>query len=145
MTFIFKQPKTSPGLLLWQLTNAWQRKQRQALSKLHLTHPQFVVLACLLWLTTNSKEEITQNQISTIASLDKMMVSDLVKTLIQKKLILRASHKTDSRAYCLNLTQKGRTLIEKALPIVEGIDIEFFSKNTVNLIQFHNILKKLLK
>ena len=85
MKFIFKQPEASPGLLLWQLTNAWQRKQRQALSKLHLTHPQFVVLACLLWLTTNSKEEITQNQIATIASLDKMMVSDLVKTLIQKK------------------------------------------------------------
>ena len=59
-------------------------------------------------------------------------------------MISRASHKTDSRAYCLNLTQKGRALIEKALPIVEGIDIEFFSKETTSLVKFHRLLKKML-
>ncbi len=45
MNFEFKHPDQSPGFLLWQLTNQWQRLQRSALAKLNLTHGQFVV-AC---------------------------------------------------------------------------------------------------
>ncbi len=144
MSFSYKRHEDSPGFLLWQLTNEWQRKQRQALSKLGLTHPQFVVLACLLWLSTHSDESVTQNQIATFANIDKMMVSDLVKTLVQKKLLIRSSHSVDGRAYDLSLTPAGRKLILKAVPIVEGIDGEFFCKKTTNLVRLHSLLKKLL-
>lgn len=144
MSFSYKRPEDSPGFLLWQLTNEWQRKQRQALTKLGLTHAQFVVLACLLWLSMHSTEPVTQNKIATLTNIDKMMVSDLVKTLLRKKLLIRSPHKIDSRAYELSLTPIGHKLIIKAVPVVENIDEEFFCKETSNLVQLHKILKKLL-
>lgn len=52
MNFAFKHPDDSPGFLLWQLTNQWQREQRKALNKIGLTHGQFVVLANVLWLSS---------------------------------------------------------------------------------------------
>lgn len=144
MSFSYKRHEDSPGFLLWQLTNEWQRKQRQALAKLGLTHAQFVVLACLLWLSTHTTDPITQNQIATFANIDKMMVSDLIKILIRKKLLIRSSHNTDNRAYDLSLTPSGRKLILKAVPVVEKIDAEFFCKETHSLVQLHKVLKKLL-
>lgn len=63
-----------------------------------------------------------------------MMMSDLVATLIQKKLLRRSPHKNDCRAYSLALTAKGRDLVLKAIPIVEGIDAEFFNKETPGLV-----------
>jgi DNA-binding MarR family transcriptional regulator len=144
MGFSFKKPEDSPGFLLWQLTNEWQRKQRRALTKLGLTHAQFVVLACLLWLSKHSTGPVTQNQISTLANIDKMMVSDLVNTLIRKKLLIRSPHGSDNRAYDLSLTATGCKLIVKAIPLVENIDAEFFTKETRNLVQLHNILKQRL-
>lgn len=132
MNFSFKRPEDSPGFLLWQLTNQWQRLQRQALAKFKLTHAQFVVLAGTLWLGSKpNKEHITQSEVAEFTKIDKMMMSDLVATLIHKKLLRRSPHKNDGRAYSLALTTKGRELVLKAVRIVEEIDAEFFSKETV--------------
>jgi hypothetical protein len=49
-----------------------------------------------------------------------------------------------SRAYDLTLTAPGRKLILKAIPVVESIDADFFSKKTLNLVQLHKVLKQRL-
>lgn len=144
MNFSFKRPEDSPGFLLWQLTNQWQRQQRQALAKLGLTHAQFVVLAGLLWLSSLPDNTVTQKQISELTKIDKMSMSDLVTTLLQKKMLTRKSHNQDKRAYSLVLTDKGRRSVLKAIPVVEGIDAEFFSKETPNLVQLIHNLKHLI-
>lgn len=144
MNFSFKRAEDSPGFLLWQLTNEWQRKQRKALAKVGLTHAQFVVLANVLWLTTHSEAPITQQDIAEHAHIDKMMLSDLVMTLCKKKLLHRTKHKDDKRAYALTLTDKGHKLALKAIPIVEGIDAKFFNAETKNLKYFLQILNKIL-
>ena len=143
MTFAFKKPEDSPGFLLWQLTNQWQRQQRNALAKLHLTHAQFVVLAAVLWLSDNTQEVIMQKHVAEMTHIDKMSMSDLVAILINKKMLKRLPHKEDKRAHSLTLTEKGRCLALKAVPIVESIDAVFFSKNTKNLVQLMKILKNL--
>ncbi len=43
-------PAGSPGFLLWHVTLQWQRAIATALQLLHLTHVQFVLLACTWWL-----------------------------------------------------------------------------------------------
>ena len=43
--FGFESPDDSPGFLLWQVTNLWQRRIRAALEPLGLTHVQFVFVA----------------------------------------------------------------------------------------------------
>ena len=144
MTFQFKTPEESPGFLLWQLTNHWQRLQRQALAKLGITHAQFVVLATMLWLSTTGKNEISQKTISELTNIDKMSMSDLVVLLSRKKLVKREKSKIDGRAFSLSLTDKGKKITLKAVPIVEKIDMDFFNHKTHNLAQFHDILKKLI-
>lgn len=144
MNFSFKKPEDSPGFLLWQLTNQWQRQQRQALAKLGLTHAQFVVLAGVLWLSSLPDNVVTQSQVSDLSKIDKMSMSDLTTTLLQKKLLKRRSHTKDKRAYSLVLTEKGKRSVLKAIPVVEGIDVEFFSKETPNLVQLVYSLKHLI-
>lgn len=144
MNFSFKKPEDSPGFLLWQLTNQWQRQQRQALAKLGLTHPQFVVLAGVLWLSSLPDNTVTQKQVSDLSKIDKMSMSDLVATLLQKKLLKRTSHNKDKRAYSLILTEKGRRIVLKAVPVVEEIDAEFFTQETPNLVQLIRNLKHLI-
>jgi len=144
MTFHFKTPEESPGFLLWQLTNHWQRLQREALLKLGITHAQFVVLATILWLSTTGKKEISQKIISELTNIDKMSMSDLVVLLLGKKLIKREKSKMDGRAFSLSLTDKGKKVALKAVPIVEKIDMDFFNRKTPNLMQFSQIIKKMI-
>lgn len=144
LDLISKKPEDSPGFLLWQLTNQWQRQQRQALTKLGLTHSQFVVLAGVLWLSSLPDNTVTQKQVSDLTKIDKIAMSDLVAILLQKKMLRRMTHTTDKRAYSLVLTDKGRKIVLKSIPIVEGIDAKFFSTDTPNLIQLINNLKHLI-
>jgi DNA-binding MarR family transcriptional regulator len=144
MNFSFKHPDQSPGFLLWQLTNQWQRLQRNALSKIGLTHGQFVVLANVLWLSSLPDNIVTQQQVGNHAKIDKMSMSDLVSTLIEKKLLQRSAHKNDKRAYSLTLTKKGHKQALKAIPIVEGIDKKFFTKQTTELVKLVTNLRQLI-
>ena len=144
MNFSFKYPDQSPGFLLWQLTNQWQRLQRAALAKINLTHGQFVVLANVLWLSSLPDNIVTQQQVGDHAKIDKMSMSDLVSTLIEKKLLKKFSHKNDKRAYSLVLTKKGHNQVLKAIPIVEGIDKLFFTKGTSELVKLLTHLRHLI-
>jgi DNA-binding MarR family transcriptional regulator len=144
MNFSFKKAEDSPGFLLWQLTNQWQQQQRKALRPLGLTHPQFVALAGILWFSAMHEEGASQSQVAKFTRIDKMMMSDLVQTLLQKKLIERCRHPQDKRAYLLTLTRKGHSLTLKAIPLVEGIDALFFTKDTNGLKQLVTILNEKL-
>ena len=145
MTFSFKHPDHSPGFLLWQLTNQWQRLQRNALAKLNLTHGQFVVLANVLWLSSLPDNIVTQKQVGDSAKIDKMSMSDLVATLIKKRLLKRSAHKKDKRAYSINLTAIGHQQVLKAIPVVEGIDKIFFTKETAELVKLVTNLQHLVE
>ncbi len=144
MNFSFKKAEDSPGFLLWQLTNQWQQQQRKALQTLDLTHPQFVALAGILWLSSLSEDGVSQAQVAKFTHIDKMMMSDLVKTLLNKKLIKRHPNPQDKRAYALTITRKGHALTLKAIPMVEAIDAQFFTSKTVGLDQLITILTKKL-
>lgn len=71
-------------------------------------------------------------------------MSDLVTTLLQKKMIKRSIHSKDRRAHALGLTSKGRRLALKSVPIVEAIDAKFFSEETTCLVQLVSCLKHLI-
>ncbi|MFN7098324.1 MAG: MarR family winged helix-turn-helix transcriptional regulator [Gammaproteobacteria bacterium] len=145
MSFSYQHTEDSPGYLLWQLANEWQRNQRQALAKLNLTHVQFLILAGISWLSTHSDEPVTQQHIVKFANIDKMMVSTVVQTLVQKKFLKRVDHKHDYRSYTLTLTQSGHKKVSSAIPVVEKIDADFFNAKTKRLVELNKTLKKLLK
>ena len=122
----FAVPEDSAGYLLWQVTHLWQRQVEAALTELDITHLQFVLLAGIGWLTRNGSL-LTQVQLAEFCKIDVMQISQVVRKLEVKHLIERSAHPTDTRAKVLTLTLTGETTLEQALPLVEHLDMEFFS------------------
>ena len=84
----YKKPEDSPGFLLWQVTNSWQRLMRRVLKEIGLTHVQFVLLTAVEWLN-NAKIPATQKEVSRFANTDVMMTSQVIRALERKGLIIR--------------------------------------------------------
>ena len=123
--FGFEQPEDSPGFLLWQTSVVLARSIKEALERYEITHPQFVILAILLWFS-EKKQEVTQVLIARQSKLDKMTVSKSLKTLVERELVKRGESKLDSRAKKVCSTPKGKAMAAKLVPIVEKIDEDFF-------------------
>ncbi len=140
----FDAPEQSPGFLLWQVTNLWQKKQREALSAVGLTHVQFVLLAGIYWLEAKG-ERITQTCLASHAKTDRMMTSQVVRVLEAAHLVRRSPDPDDSRAILLAITDKGRKLVVKSLEIVEGVDHIFFKTLNKEQKQFCSMLSSLLE
>jgi MarR family transcriptional regulator, organic hydroperoxide resistance regulator len=141
--FKFEHAEDSPGFLLWQVANVWQKKIKAELSPFGLTHVQFVLLANMAWLGREG-EEITQVQLAAHAKTDVMMTSQVLRTLEEKKLIQRTSHTTDSRAKSILLTEEGLALVKRTVPVVEQVDAAFFGVLENQLPGFNQNLVKLL-
>jgi DNA-binding MarR family transcriptional regulator len=125
----FKESKESPGFLLWQVTNIWQKQIRNALVTIDLTHVQFVLLAACQWFNQHAEVEgMTQIQLSQQAKVDVNVTSKVLRTLEKRDLVLRSPHLTDTRANVITLTPLGQTLISQANIIVEQADRQFFAK-----------------
>lgn len=116
----------SIGFLFIRVYNIWHREIKKQLREINLTHPQFVVLATLGYLS-KSHEDISQALIAKEADMDVMTVSSIVKKLEQGELIVRSISKRDPRANILCLTKSGEDKLEIAVPLVERIDDIFFS------------------
>jgi len=120
------RPSDSPGYLLWRISAAWQRRIRAALKPHKITHAQFVLLTCLVWLLDRGAEAVTQVALADQAGLDKVTTGDVLETLEKAKLVKRRPHATDRRAWELTATAAGRTKVAAALPDVVAVDKAFF-------------------
>lgn len=135
-------PDRSPGFLLWHVSTIWRGSIELILKSIGLTHPQFVVLATLGWLTRGG-DRVSQAAIGKMAGLDPNTVSQIIRGLEQKELITRKKS-SDARAKNPILTTKGSDVLKKAIPAVETKDAEFFHSLTLNEMELLiNIFQKL--
>jgi MarR family transcriptional regulator, organic hydroperoxide resistance regulator len=116
--FSVERAEESSGFLLWQVTSLWQRAIKKVLSPHALTHSQFVLLASIHWLTLQ-RQTVTQISLSIHTKIDPMSTSTVLRTLEQKNLIQRREHTTDTRAKIVILTEDGKELIKKVIPMIE--------------------------
>lgn len=124
-SFGVKTAEESSGFLLWQVTTLWQRGIKKSLDSIDITHPQFVLLASLLWLS-KQKESVTQIDLSQHSKIDPMTTSTVIRTLEKKQLIKRQEHYTDTRAKTISLTDNGLKITKQAVKIIEKFDTDFF-------------------
>ena len=142
--FSVEVAEDSPGFLLWQTSMIWQRLIKNALEPYNISHSQFVIMASLMWFEMHDMD-ITQVTIINWTKLDKMTVSKSFKKLVELRLVKRIEHERDTRAKSVSLTELGKILISKLIPIVEGIDAEFFAKiENEEQQKFIQILRKLI-
>lgn len=118
-------PERSPGFLLWHISTSWRSSIEAILKPIGLTHPQFVVLAALGWLTRKG-DRVTQAAIGKMAGLDPNTISQIIRGLEQKELIIREAS-SDARAKNPVLTHEGSKILTQALPAVEKGDAQFFN------------------
>lgn len=133
----FNEPEESPGFLLWQVSMKWRREIEAALAPLNLTHPQFVLLAGLCWLT-REHQYVTQSELARHSGTDVNMTSQVLRSLEEKGYIKRHRREGDERSKFPKLTPLGVKIIEKAIPIVEKVDEIFFGKlesKTIGILQ----------
>ena len=119
--------KRSTGLLFIRTYHKWHGLIKNELKTIDLTHPQFVVLTTLAALL-RQQEWVSQTDIARFSDMDVMTVSQIIRLLVKKELIMREVHPKDSRANIILLTDTGLQKVNQALPLVEGIDQAFFGK-----------------
>ena len=122
--------------------NKWHSMIKKELKKMNLTHPQFVVLASLAYLSQDSNE-VTQVMISKLAGIDVMTVSQILNLLEKNDFVKRKEHSKDTRAKAVILNKKGEETLQKAVPLVEQIDEIFFEKLDTDEEQFKHFLARL--
>lgn len=113
------------GLLFMRTYNKWHGEIKKQLKAIGITHPQFVVLATLGYLM-QYENDVTQVMVAKLAGMDVMSVSQIMSLLEKRLLISRKAHPSDTRAKSVVLTSHGQDALQKALPIVEKIDLQFF-------------------
>ncbi len=121
----YQEPDDSLGYLLWRVSIKWRSAIESVLKKMELTHPQFVVMATLGWLTKDGVK-ISQVDIGRMAGLDPNTTSQILRGLEAKEIIKR-TRQVDERSKTPVLTTLGADLLKKALPAVEQADLEFFA------------------
>ena len=122
--------------------NKWHSIIKKELKKMNLTHPQFVVLASLAYLSQDSNE-VTQVMISKLSGIDVMTVSQILGLLEKHDFVKRKEHSRDTRAKAVILNKKGEEILQKAVPLVEQIDEIFFEKLNTDEGQFKHFLVRL--
>ena len=121
----YSSAEASPGYLFWKTFHAWQRTMRASLDPLGITQVQYSILATTSYLAS-ATEAVSQQDVANQLSMDKMMVSSVVKTLEVRGLVKRKPSKTDGRAFRLELTRQARELLTVATPAAEAVDEAFF-------------------
>ena len=119
--------KKSTGLLFIRTYHKWHGLIKNKLRTIDLTHPQFVVLTTLAALL-RQQEWVSQTDIARFSDMDVMTISQIIRLLVKKGLIMREVHPKDSRANIILLTDTGLQKVNQALPLVESIDQAFFGK-----------------
>lgn len=137
--FKFSKPNESPGLLFWQASTLWKRQINNVLKQLDITHTQYVILAVIYFLKMDG-QRTTQTAISEISMIDNMTISNSVRLLEKKKLIVREVDTIDSRAKVLNCTALGNEKLQKANSLVENVDDKFFDLSSDNVVRLMNLL-----
>lgn len=117
---------TGPSFYLLTVVQRLERKIREELVDFDLTNTQFFMLTGLMLLTKSGKT-VTQMDLANHRGADKMMVSEVLRTLEKKGYVVREDHPTDRRAKSLVVTEKGIATIEVALEHAVRFDEEFFA------------------
>lgn len=115
----FEGPEQSPGFLLWQVSTRWRRQIETALAAVDLTHPQFVLLASVGWLTRNG-DDVTQIELARHCATDITMTSQVLRALEKRGFVERHMREGNERSKFPRLTKKRVPTCRKSDPSCRG-------------------------
>jgi len=140
----YKTKDASTGLIFIRAYNKWHTIIKNELRGVGITHPQFVVMTVINFLS-QFDDFVTQTSVAKMADMDVMSVSQIIRGLEGKGYLIRTAHPKDTRANAVQLLDKGQEAIKRALPIVENIDVDFFGVLSKDENLFRDFLHQLIK
>jgi DNA-binding MarR family transcriptional regulator len=133
-----------PGYLLWQVSKLWQRKLNTALSDLDLSSTQAVILINVPRLNQEN-QTVTQMLLAEVTKVDRMTISQSIRTLERKGLIKRGVPYANKRAYHVELTETGAETAKQALARISAAHREFFEPLENDAEQYARLTRRLIK
>ena len=120
-------PTRTFGFRLWHVHHAFVRYLEAVLTPLGLTHIQYVILRSVDYLA-QAGEQPTQTRLAEVMGTDRMMASKVLRLLEGKGLVVRPMHPEDCRAHHVVLTEAGRRLLARAVPLGMQAQQRFFGR-----------------
>jgi DNA-binding MarR family transcriptional regulator len=87
-----------------------------------ITPRQFAVLKAL-----SASDEPSQSVLVEKTGIDRSTMADIIRRLVGKSLVQRRRTRRDARMYAVRLTEKGKTALEHAEPVVRMTDERILS------------------
>jgi len=128
---------------LWLAANCLQRAFRKGLVPLRLTFVQFFVLAAVSRITAE-QEASSQAEVCRFCDMDANMISQVVKAMAAKGLLIRSESRTDRRVFNLTLTPVGETLLIAAHERMLPISASFFAPLGERRLELTEMLRRVL-
>ena len=130
------------SILIWQTSNLWQSKIRKLLKNSNVTFNEYLILETLFKIQ-HTNNNISQQDICKISTIDRAVVSLKIAQLEKKNLILKIDP-IDKRSHSLRLTNEGQSLISGIINIIQNEENLIFEKLGNEIFNFTNSLKLLL-
>lgn len=118
-------PRNAIGFVLWRVVHRYERELEQALRSLDLTHLQFTLLALVAW-TQKQGESPNQAELARAGDIHVMQVSNVLKALEHKALIVRHVATGNATAKSVALTVEGMERLRAAFPIAIEVQQRLF-------------------
>ena len=120
-------PENAVGFVLWRIVARYQREIDRTLAPDNLTNLQFITLALVAWFGREAKP-VTQIELARSAGIHPMQVSQTLKALEAKKMVLRRRSQSDTRAKRVEVTSAGLKALHAALPKVIAVQSRLFGE-----------------
>jgi DNA-binding MarR family transcriptional regulator len=108
------------GYLIWHLSTKWRVAVDRALKPFGLTHADYLLLGSL-HAFSRLGDKPNQRELADFAGLEAMYVSKLLRRLERSRLLRRADHPADPRAFQLELTAQGADLVGRAEAVMREL------------------------
>lgn len=133
-----------PGYLLWQVSKLWQRKLNSALADLKLSSTQAVILINVPRLN-QEKQVVTQMLLAEVTKVDRMTISQSIRTLERKGLVKRVVALRNKRAYHVELSEVGGEVAMQAVKRIITAHEAFFSSLADKTGEYVALTQQLIK
>lgn len=133
-----------PGYLLWRVSRLWQRKLNSALTDLKLSSTQAIILINVPRLNQENKV-VTQMLLAEVTLIDRMTLSQSIRTLERKGLIKRVVPANNKRAYHVELTASGKDISMLAVQRIIAAHQQFFASLAQNEGEYVTVTQRLIE
>ena len=133
-----------PGYLLWQVSKLWQRRLNEALKGLGLSSTQAIILINVPRLN-QEKRTVTQMLLAEVTKIDRMTLSQSIRSLERSGLVKRITVAANKRAYHVILTSTGSKVAMQAMQRIISAHKTFFSPLAEQTVQYITLTQTLIK